>query len=65
MEIFFMIMKDQAQPYMGKRHQSEINARLEAERLARKEVGHKFFLMKAVACVSVETPPVTWDKGEG
>uniref|UniRef100_A0A6M3J2B1 Uncharacterized protein n=1 Tax=viral metagenome TaxID=1070528 RepID=A0A6M3J2B1_9ZZZZ len=65
METFFIVMKDQAQPYMGKRHQSEINARLEAERLARKEVGYKFFLMKAVACVSVETPPVTWDKGEG
>ena len=65
MNTFFMILKDQAQDYMSKRHQSEINARLEAERLARKEVGGKFFLMQAVACVSVETPPVTWDKGEG
>ena len=65
METFFIIMKDQAQSYVSTRHQSEINARLEAERLARKEVGGKFFLMKAVACVSVETPPVTWDKGEG
>ena len=61
METFFMVMKDQAQPYMGRRHQSEIVARLEAERLARKEVGSRFFLMKAVACVSVETPPVTWE----
>ena len=65
METFFIVMKDQAQSYVSKRHQSEINARLEAELLARKEVGSKFFLMKAVACVSVETPPVTWDEGEG
>ena len=65
METFFMIMKDQAQSYVSKRHQGEVNARLEAEQLARKEVGSRFFLMKAVACVSVETPPVTWDKGEG
>ncbi|MFH2022514.1 MAG: hypothetical protein ABIJ33_04560, partial [Patescibacteria group bacterium] len=30
METFFMVMKDQAQSYVSKRHQSEINARLEA-----------------------------------
>ena len=65
METFFMILKDQAQDYMGKRHQSEINARLEAERLAREKVGHKFFLMRAVDRCMVEAQPVTWDKGEG
>ena len=43
METFFMVMKDQAQSYVSTRHQSEINARLEAELLARKEVGSKFF----------------------
>ena len=60
MKKFWMVMRDQEQSYMSKRHETEAEAIIEAERLARKELGHRFFLMKAVSVAYVENQPVTW-----
>ena len=54
----FYLVWNPATGYTRHQHQSEQDARKEAERLARQVPGTKFFVLSVVACCRVP-PPVT------
>jgi len=56
---FWMVMKDDCSNYSSHRHFTEEGARIEAERLCHKE-GKRFFVLKTIAYVEPENPPVKW-----
>jgi hypothetical protein len=66
METFYIVIRaDVAQTSVSRRHETEEDARSEAERLCQ-QVGKPFIVLKAVACVQLDHPPVKWQEiGDG
>ena len=56
---FYMVMRDDCNNYSKKRHATEREARVEAQRLCIKE-NARFFVMTFIAYVEPESPPVKW-----
>ncbi len=55
--MFWIVMKDQPQTCISRRHLTEEEAVREAIRLARKE-RHKFFVLKVAKSIEIEKTPV-------
>ncbi|KKL54937.1 hypothetical protein LCGC14_2260410 [marine sediment metagenome] len=65
MKTFWMVLADQPWKSHEKppviRHEYYESAEAEAERLCRQE-GKSFHVLRAVSKVSIDIPPVTWEK---
>ena len=60
MKKFWMVLKDGSNHFSVKRHDTQVEACAEAERLARKESA-MFFVMEAIGSVISTERPVVWD----
>ena len=58
---FWMVIGDRKQSAVQHRHETLESARIEAERLCRKE-NMTFFVLEAVQYVTTADVPVTWNR---
>lgn len=58
--MFWIVMADEAKTQVSRRHLSELDARLEAERLAR-QTGKRFYVLAVIGSAFPSAPPITWE----
>ena len=58
-EVFWCVMRDKGESYVSKRHPCFESAKMEAQRLCRKE-GGRFYVLQLVGYVQPSPTPIEW-----